>query len=116
MVLSSIILFIIMQTTQTVIPFFKISTTVWLVIAYLVLLGSVVAFIAFIYSMKVLPAAVASLYAYINPFVAMVTAYFVISEKLSVNILWGSIVTLTGVFLVNYSIKRSNKIIAEAEI
>ena len=116
MILSSIILFIIMQTTQQVIPFFDISIKAWVVIGYLVFFGSLLAFIAFIYSMKVLPTAVSSLYAYINPFVAMVTAYIVLNEKLSINILWGSLVTITGVFLVNYSAKRANKIIAEAEI
>ncbi len=116
MIISSVILFIIMQTTQTVIPFFEISVKVWLVIGFLVLFGSLLAFIAFIYSMKVLPTAVGSLYAYINPFVAMVTAYIVLNEKLSLNILWGSIVTITGVYLVNYSTKKANKIIAEPEI
>lgn len=116
MLISSVILFIIMQTTQPVVPFFEISSKAWWVIGYLAVLGSLLTFIAFIYSMKVLPTAVSSLYAYINPFVAMVTAYIVLNEKLSLNILWGSIVTVTGVFLVNYSTKKANKIIAEAEI
>ena len=56
MIISSVILFIIMQTTQPVIPFFQISVKVWWVIAYLVLFGSLLTFIAFIYSMK-LPSA-----------------------------------------------------------
>ena len=116
MLISSFILFIIMNTTQQTVPFLEITTKAWWVIAFLVVFGSLLTFIAFIYSMKVLPTAVASLYAYINPFVAMVTAYIVLNEKLSVNILWGSIVTVTGVFLVNYSTKKANKIIAEAEI
>ena len=116
MLISSIILFIIMNSSQTVIPFAKISSYAWWVIGYLVVFGSLLTFIAFIYSMKVLPTAVASLYAYINPFVAMVTAYIVLNEKFSANILLGSFVTITGVFLVNFSNKRANKIIAEAEI
>ena len=116
MMISSIILFTIMQTTQHVVPVFEISTKAWMVIGYLVAFGSLLTFIAFIYSMKVLPTAVASLYAYINPFVAMVTAYIVLKEELSLNILWGSLVTVAGVFLVNYSAKKANKIIAEAEI
>ena len=116
MMMSSIILFVIMQTTQKVTPFLEIPIKAWLVILYLVLLGSLVAFVAFIYSMKKLPAAVASLYAYINPIVAMVCGYFFINEPLSKNIIIGSVITLAGVFLVNYSIKRSEKIIAEPEI
>ena len=116
MLISSFILLIIAESTQPTIPFRDISITVWEVIIYLVLAGSLIAFIAFIYSMKKLPAAVSSLYAYINPLVAMVTAAIILNEKLTMNILWGAIVTLAGVFLVNYSIKRSReKIIAEPE-
>ena len=116
MLISSFILFVIAQTTQPVIPLHAIPLTVWLVIGYLVLFGSLIAFVAFIYSMKKLPAAVASLYAYINPLIAMIGGYLILNEKLSVNILWGSAVTLIGVFLVNYSVKRAKKIISESEI
>lgn len=116
MLISSFILFVIAQTTQPVIPMHAIPVKVWLVIGYLVLFGSLTAFVAFIYSMKKLPAAVASLYAYINPLIAMIGGYFILNEKLSINILWGSGVTLIGVFLVNYSVKRSGKIISESEI
>jgi len=116
MLISSFILLIIAETTQPTIPISSISITVWEVIIYLVLAGSLLAFIAFIYSMKKLPAAVSSLYAYINPLVAMLTAAIVLNEKLTMNILWGAIVTLAGVFLVNYSIKRGReKVIAEPE-
>lgn len=116
MLISSFILFIVAETTQPTIPFAAINVTAWGVIIYLVLAGSLLAFIAFIYSMKKLPAAVSSLYAYINPLVAMVTAAIVLHEKLTIYILWGAIVTLAGVFMVNFSIKRTReKIIAEPE-
>lgn len=113
MLISSVILFVVTESTQSTVAFSAISFKVWSIIAFLVIFGSLIAFIAFIYSTKVLPTAIASLYAYINPFVAMLTAYFVIDEKLSINILWGSIVTLAGVFLVNYSMKKDKLIIAE---
>lgn len=117
MLISSVILFAVAETTQPTIPFRDISAQAWGAIAYLVLAGSLLAFIAFIYSMKKLPAAVSSLYAYINPLVAMVTAAIVLNEKLTMYIFWGAIVTLAGVFLVNYSLKKSReKIIAEPEL
>ncbi|MBC7890137.1 MAG: EamA family transporter [Ferruginibacter sp.] len=117
MLISSLILFAISQTTQPVIPLQEVSLKVWLAIGYLVVFGSIISFIAFIYSMKKLPAAISSLYAYINPLVAMVTGGIVLGEKLTLNILWGALVTLAGVFLVNYSIKRnSREIIAEPEL
>ncbi len=116
MLISSVILFIISKTTQNVIPLQQVSLKIWLAIIYLVAFGSIISFVAFIYSMKKLPAAISSLYAYINPLVAMVTAAIVLREKLTMNILWGALVTLAGVFLVNYSIKRNGeKIIAEPE-
>lgn len=118
MLISSAILFVIAYVFQPALPLAAITTKSWLAITYLVLAGSILAFVAFIYSMKKLPAAISSLYAYINPLVAMVTAAIVINEKLTMNILWGAIVTLVGVFLVNYSIKkaREKQIIAEPEL
>jgi drug/metabolite transporter (DMT)-like permease len=116
MLISSFILLGIAEGTQPTVPLQHIPAAAWWVIAYLVVAGSLIAFIAFIYSMKKLPAAVSSLYAYINPLVAMVTAAIVLDEKLTMYIFWGAIVTLVGVFLVNYSIKRNReKVIAEPE-
>lgn len=117
MLISSVLLYAFAGLTNQTIPFETISAKAWIVITYLVLAGSILSFVAFIYSMKKLPVAVASLYAYINPLVAMVVAALVLHEKLTIYILWGSIVTLLGVFLVNYSIRRSEqKIIAEPEV
>ena len=117
MFIGSVMLFIIAHVFQPTIPLQDITTRSWLAITYLVLAGSLLAFVSFIYSMKKLPAAVSSLYAYINPLVAMVTAAIVLNEKLTMNILYGAIVTLIGVFLVNYSIKRNReKLIAEPEL
>ena len=66
--------------------------------------------------LKKLPIAVSSLYAYLNPIVAMITAALVVNEKLTVHIFWGALVTLAGVFLVNYSVSRDRvKVIAEPE-
>ncbi len=118
MLLGSAMLFLIANVSKQTIPVASITVKSWLAITYLVLAGSLLAFVAFIYSMKKLPAALSSLYAYINPLVAMVTAAIVLDEKLTMNILWGAIVTLVGVFLVNYSIKKSREkeIIAEPEL
>lgn len=115
MLISSVLLFVMAETTQPTVALSEIPVKGWLVIAYLVVFGSIIAFVAFIYSMKKLPAAVASIYAYINPLVAMVIGALVVNEKLTLSILWGAIVTLAGVYLVNLSIKRA-EVIAEAEI
>ena len=117
MLISSIILLIWAESTNQSVSFADISLKVWGVIFYLVIFGSIIAFVAFIYSMKKLPAAIASLYAYVNPLVAMILGALLVDEKLTVNILWGSLVTLVGVYLVNLSVRRTRqKVIVEAEI
>ncbi|RYG50980.1 MAG: hypothetical protein EOO01_09500 [Chitinophagaceae bacterium] len=92
---------------QPTIPLAEISLKAWSVILYLVVFGSIIAFAAFIFSMKRLPVTIASLYAYINPLVAMVGGYFILGEKLTIFIFWGAIVTLAGVFIVNYGQKKN---------
>jgi len=116
MLVGAALLFVAALCTKPLVPLTEIPVKIWLAIAYLVLLGSILSFVAFIYSIKKLPAAISSLYAYINPLIAMVTAAIVVDEKLTINILWGAVVTLAAVFLVNYSIKKTKeKIIAEPE-
>jgi drug/metabolite transporter (DMT)-like permease len=116
MLISSVMLFIFMQSIHATIPLAEISKTAWLSIAYLVVLGSLVAFVAFIYSMKKLPASIASLYAYINPIVATIIGISVFKDDVNKFTIIGMIVTIAGVFLVNYSIKKKELPIAEAEL
>ena len=117
MLISSALLYLIAVASGNHIPFASIPGSGWMVIMYLVVAGSLVAYAAFVYSMKTLPAALFSLYAYINPLVAMVVAGIFLKEKLNSNIFWGAMVTLLGVFLVNYSMRKSRKeITTEPEI
>jgi len=87
------------------ISFYEIPFQTWTVIAYLVCIGSIAAFVAFIYTVKYLPPAIASLYAYVNPIVAMVTGTMLLNEPLTFNLVIGALITLAGVYIVNYSIK-----------
>jgi drug/metabolite transporter (DMT)-like permease len=106
MIIGSVFIFILAISTNNFIPISNIPGDVWLILAYLVIMGSILAFIAFIYTMKHLSPAVASLYAYINPIVAIIIGSIILNEKLTVYIIVGSLVTLIGVYLVNYSVKR----------
>ena len=106
MLTSSVILFIIVLITGDHIPIATIPAQTWGALAYLILAGSIFTFVAFIYSMKHLEPAIASLYAYINPIVAILVGSLVVNEKLTFNILIGSVITLAGVYLVNKSMKQ----------
>ncbi|CAF5155706.1 unnamed protein product, partial [Rotaria sp. Silwood1] len=73
---------------------------------YLIIAGSLIAMMAFMYTMKHLNPTVAVMYAYINPIIAMITGTIMLKEHLSLVIIVGSLITLTGVYLVNYSFKK----------
>jgi drug/metabolite transporter (DMT)-like permease len=88
------------------IPINEIPANTWGILAYMVLGGSVLAFVSFIYSMKNLKPAIASLYAYINPIVAIWVGSLLLNEKMSLNSIIGTISTLIGVYLVNNSLKN----------
>jgi drug/metabolite transporter (DMT)-like permease len=106
MLISSIVVGIFSVSSEKVVAINKISFTSWMAITYLIIAGSIIAIVAFIYSLKHLNPAIAVLYAYINPIIAMITGAILLHEKLTSIILIGSLITLTGVYLVNFSMKK----------
>jgi drug/metabolite transporter (DMT)-like permease len=88
------------------IPFNQIPAISWGAIIYMVIGGSIFAFVSFIYSMKHLHPAIASLYAYINPIVAIWVGSLLLGEAMTWNSIIGTICTLVGVYLVNRSLKK----------
>jgi drug/metabolite transporter (DMT)-like permease len=83
------------------IPLSAIPWQSWVAIAFLVLFGSVIAFVAYLYALQNLPTEQASLYAYINPIVAVLLGWIWFDEKLTGFIICGTLITLFGVYLVN---------------
>jgi drug/metabolite transporter (DMT)-like permease len=77
-------------------------------LAYLISFGSILAYICFLYAMRHLSVTVVSMYAYINPIVAMILGWLLLAEPLSPKILVGVIVTLSGVLLVNNNFIRKD--------
>jgi drug/metabolite transporter (DMT)-like permease len=109
MLISSVFLFGITEASGINIPLSEIPMPSWWAIAYLVIVGSVLTFIAFIYSLQNLPTEISSIYVYINPIVAMVLGAFIFGETLTGAIAIGAVVTLTGVYMVNKSIRKIKK-------
>jgi len=78
----------------------------WLAIFYLVVFGSLVAYSAYVFAISKLPATLVSVYAYINPVVAIVLGWLLLSEKMNYNMIFGTLITLGGVYLVNSEFKK----------
>ena len=108
MFFAGIIIFIVASVTGNTIPFAQIPNTSWIAICYLVVFGSLVTFAAYIYTLQHLPTELASVYAYINPIVALILGALLVNEKLTPFIGVGGIITISGVYLVNNSLKKKN--------
>jgi drug/metabolite transporter (DMT)-like permease len=111
MLIAGIFLLIISHITGRVIPLTDIPAISWWAIAYLVLFGSLITFVAYLYSLQHLPTALASVYAYINPIVAVLLGALILGEQLTVFIAIGGAITIAGVYLVNNSLRKT--IVAE---
>lgn len=109
MLISSLCLFAFTGATGTSIHITQIPAASWWSIAYLVGIGSVLTFIAFIYALQHLPTELSSVYAYINPIVAVLLGAFLFDEILTVAIIIGGTVTLAGLYIINYAMQRHRK-------
>lgn len=86
-------------------PIADIPFKAWLAIAYLVIFGSVIAFVAYLYALQNLPTEQASIYAYINPIVAVLLGWILFNERVTLFLVIGGAVTLLGVYIVNKTFK-----------
>jgi drug/metabolite transporter (DMT)-like permease len=106
MLISGIVLLTGTHITGNDISLSSITTYSWWSILYLIVFGSILTFMAYIYSLQHLPTALASVYAYINPIIAVLLGALVVGEKLTVFIAIGGLTTIIGVYLVNNSLKK----------
>jgi len=104
MLISGVFLFSVSHLTRNAIPIASIPWQSWASIAYLVIFGSVISFIAYLYALQNLPTEQVSIYAYINPIVAVLLGWMVFGEILTPFIFIGVLITLYGVYLVKRSI------------
>jgi drug/metabolite transporter (DMT)-like permease len=107
MLISSFVSLSFIGATGTGINIRSIPANSWWAIGYLVIIGSVLTYIAYIYMIQRLPAEISSLYAYINPIVAVLLGAIIFGEPLTMAIAIGGGVTLSGLYLVNYSIRKA---------
>ena len=77
-------------------------------LAYMILVGSVGAYACYAYAIKKLPMTLVSLYAYINPIVAVLLGWLVLSEKLNMRVAIAILITIAGIYIVNRAYQLKN--------
>lgn len=73
----------------------------WAAIIYLVIFGSIVGYGCFVYCLERLPTEQSSIYAYVNPIVAVGLGAVMLGEPLTPNMIMATPLVLWGVWLVN---------------
>ncbi len=74
---------------------------------YLVLCGSIVGYSAYVYALKYLPISTVSLYAYVNPIIAVILGTLLLSEPFSMRIVLASALVFAGIAVVRWSPKKA---------
>ncbi len=109
MFISGIGLLFITNVSGTAIPLVSIPWQSIVAISYLVLFGSVLSFIAYLYALQNLSTEQTSIYAYINPVVAVLLGSALFGEHLTIFIAAGGLITLYGVYLINKAMKKAGR-------
>jgi drug/metabolite transporter (DMT)-like permease len=78
----------------------QISWRSWLALAYLIVVGSIIAFSAFGIAVRSLPTATVATYAYVNPVVAVLLGTLILNERLTPAMLGGGALIVGAVVLV----------------
>jgi drug/metabolite transporter (DMT)-like permease len=105
MLVSGTIITSILGATNQLIPLASITIPVWLSISYLVVAGSLIAYVCFLYAMKHLPAEQVSIYAYVNPIVALIISHIFMGEAVTGILLFGTAIVLVGLYMLNKAFK-----------
>jgi drug/metabolite transporter (DMT)-like permease len=85
----------------------EVPMSSWMGVVYLVTMGSLVGYSAFVWLLQVRPATQVSTHAYVNPVVAVLLGVFFAGERMSPLQLAGLAVILVSVLLINLSKDRS---------
>lgn len=107
MLIAGIVVLTVCGITGKYVSPAHIDQSAWLALGYLILFGSLLAYSAYVFVISKLPPTQVSIYAYINPIVAVILGWLLLSEKMNINMIVGTLITLSGVYLVNREFKKS---------
>jgi drug/metabolite transporter (DMT)-like permease len=88
----------------------EVSSDSWFALAYLVSMGSIAGFSAYVWLLQVRTAMQVSTYAYVNPVVAVLLGVFFANEKITGIQIAGLIIILGSVLLINMARYRREKL------
>jgi len=94
----------------------KVSSTSIIALCYLIVIGSLVAYMSYIWLLSVRSASIVSTYAYVNPIVAVFLGWLMLDEVIGLNQLIALGVILLGVVLVNLPKAKKEKAVEGSQL
>lgn len=88
----------------------EVSATGWLSLVYLIVFGSLLAYSAYVWLLKVRPAAEVGTHAYVNPFIAVLLGVLLGDEHVTFIQLSGLLVIMCGVMLIGKRRKTQQRV------
>ncbi len=88
----------------------NITLTSILALLYLIIMGSLITYMAYIWLLSVRPPSLVGMYAYVNPIVAVFLGWLIAGEAITNNQIIALVVILCGVILVNFA-KEQKKVV-----
>ena len=87
----------------------QVSPPSWLAFAYLIVMGSLVAFPAYVWLLEHSTPAKVSTYAYVNPVVAMFLGWAILKEPLNLRIIIAAVVIIGAVAIITIGKTTADK-------
>jgi len=106
MLFAGVVILVVCGLTGKYVNLADTSHASWYALLYLIFFGSLLAYSAYAFAITKLPPAQVSIYAYINPIVAVGLGWLLLQEKMNANMVLGTVITLGGVWLVNRESKK----------
>lgn len=109
MFFSGIVMLITVSIMGYTVHLSDLNFEVWSSLLYLIFIGSIVGYSSYVFALNNLPTSLASVYAYINPIVAVALGWLILKEHLNWTMAFSCLVTLAGVYMVNRSVNQNKK-------
>lgn len=100
MLFAGIVILVVCGLTGKYVNLADTDHSSWYALLYLIFFGSLLTYSAYAFVITKLPPAQVSIYAYINPIVAVGLGWLLLQERMNANMVLGTMITLGGVWLV----------------
>ncbi len=109
MLFSGIVMTIVATMMGQSLPLDGFNVELWGSLLYLIFIGSILGYSSYVFVLNNLPPSLASVYAYINPIVAVLLGWLILQEHLNWVTGMSCLVTLGGVYMVNRAVNKNKQ-------